>query len=443
MTKAMTATSEILDQRPPADPEAEQWVVGSIILKPSVLDDLSFITPADFYDPTLAAVFSAASEMRSANQPIDVGLLGKRLGGDDWAAKIAKIVGSVPHAANAVHYGRIVARLAKLRRLRDIGAELLRAAQLADDEPEAVLEQAETALADVRLTEDDGVPVTMADASVDAMCRIDEIQRRGQSAGVPTGLATFDADMGGLFPGELTILAARPGNGKTSLALQIAAHNAEQGRLVYFASLEMSAVELSIRMACGASGVSNRLVRIGQLSATDQASLGRAFVEQGKAALEIHDRASLTVAAIRREIRKRTKRGLALAIVDYLQLVTPEDRRLPREQQVARMVRQLKETAREYGIPILCLCQLNRQADGDDVPRLSQLRESGAIEQDGDVVLFLSRHEPTEHEPHNAILTVAKNRNGETGPLRLDWDGPTTRFSCPAVGFSEFAEYAR
>ena len=129
----------------------------------------------------------------------------------------------------------------------------------------------------------------------------------------------------------------------------------------------------------------------------------------------------------------------AVAVVDYLQLVTPDDRRLPREQQVAKIVRALKETARQYDIPILCLCQLNRQADGDDVPRLSHLRESGAIEQDADVVLFLSKHEPTDAEPHNAALTIAKNRNGETGPLRLDWDAGRTRFSCFA-GNNDFAD---
>jgi replicative DNA helicase len=261
------------------------------------------------------------------------------------------------------------------------------------------------------------------------------------SAGIPTGISSFDADMGGLFPGELTILAARPGVGKTSFALQVAAHNAESGRLVYFASLEMSAAELSIRLACGESGVSNRLVRIGKFGADDSQRLSEALRKQAKVALEIHDRSALTVASIRREIRKRKKRGLALAIVDYLQLVTPDDRRLPREQQVARMVRQLKETAREYEIPILCLCQLNRQADGDETPRLSHLRESGAIEQDADVVLFLSKHEPKGGETHNAILIVAKNRNGETGPLRLDWDGGRTRFSVP--GHSEFAEYTQ
>jgi replicative DNA helicase len=437
----MQPTSEILDQRPPADPKAERWVVGSAILKPTVLDDLGFLSPSDFRDEICAPLFVALYEMYRKGAPIDVGLLGRHFHGDDWAARIAEIVSGVPTPVHAVHYGRIVARLAKYRRLREIGIDLLQDAHAAEGEPEEVLERVEAALAGVRLSDGDGEPVALADAAAEATCRIDAIQQRGHGSGVPTGLCSFDNDQGGLFPGELTILAARPGVGKTSLALQVAAHNAERGRLVYFASLEMSAPELSIRLACGESGVSNRLVRIGKFDKNASVRLSDALRRQGSLALEIHDRAALTVAAIRREIRKRKKRGLCLAVVDYLQLVTPDDKRLPREQQVARIVRSLKETAREYEIAILCLCQLNRQAEEDDVPRLSQLRESGAIEMDADVVLFLSKHEPTEAEPHNAILTVAKNRNGETGPLRLYWDGPTTRFSCSQSGFSEFTEH--
>ncbi|MEN6368063.1 MAG: DnaB-like helicase C-terminal domain-containing protein [Thermoguttaceae bacterium] len=440
-----TATSEILDQRPPADPEAERWVVGSAILRPSVLDDLTFLQPSDFYDETLATVFGWLRDRHQRGEPIDVGLLGQHFKGDDWTARLAEIIQAVPVAHHAAYYGRIVATVAKWRCLRNVGEDLIQQAQMAEGEPETLLDAVESKLSTLTLTAGDGEPVTSADAAVQAITHIDAIQQRGQSDGVPTGLFSFDNDQGGLFPGELTILAARPGVGKTSLALQVASHNAERGRLVYFASLEMSAVELSIRLACGESGVSNRSVRIGQFRDGETDRLADALRRQSSMALEIHDRAALTVAAIRREIRKRKKRGLALAVVDYLQLVTPEDRRLPREQQVARMVRSLKETAREYQIPILCLCQLNRQADGDDIPRLSQLRESGAIEQDADVVLFLSKHEPTKAEQHNAILTVAKNRNGETGPIRMNWDGPTTRFSCPEeiAPHKEFAEFSQ
>ena len=435
-------TLEILNEAPPHDAEAERWVVGSIIWKPSVLDEVGVLRPGDFHDENCRELFAALTEMCRAGTPIDGGTLVKRFRADEqWTARIAEILHAVPTPAHALHYAKIVAKNAKLRRLQDIAEVTLQHVHQADVDPDAVIERTESALGKLHLgNAGDGEPVTAREAAMQALARIDAIRERGKSAGLPTGISSFDSDQGGLFPGELTILAARPGVGKTSLALQIAHHNAERGRLVYFASLEMSAVELSIRLACGESGVSNRLVRIGKFSGDDSQRLSDALARQAKALLEIHDRSMLTVAAIRREIRKRKKRGVMLAIVDYLQLLAPEDRRLPREQQVARIVRSLKETAREYDIPILCLCQLNRQADGDETPRLSHLRESGAIEQDADVVLFLQSHEPKDGETHNAILTVAKNRNGETGPLRLHWDGARTRFSVP--GYDEFAGYS-
>jgi replicative DNA helicase len=435
----MNPSQEILEQSPPSDIAAEAWVIGSMMLAPSAIDELGFLRPKDFYSEDLRTVFTALVEMYHAGQPIDGGLLLKRFPGDEWAARFAEMLHATPTAAHAVHYGKIVAKLSKWRHLRDVGENLIQQAHRAEGEPETLLDAVESELAGVQLTGDDDAPVTLADAAVQAIVHLDEIERRGKSAGVPTGLSSFDEDQGGMFPGELVILAARPGCGKTSLGLQVAAHNAERGRLVYFASLEMSAAELSIRLACGDSGVSNRSVRIGKFAEGETTRLSEALRRQAQAVLEIHDKSALTVAAIRREIRKRKKRGLTLAVIDYLQLVTPEDRRLPREQQVAHMVRQLKETAREYEIPILCLCQLNRQADGEEAPRLSQLRESGAIEQDADVVLFLQKHEPKDNETHNTILTVAKNRNGETGPLRLDWDAARTRFSVP--GHSEFSEF--
>ncbi len=438
-------TREILDDQPPAELNAEKMVVSAVMHKPSLLDELS-LAANDFYADDLQAVYAALAEMHRRGDPIDFGLLLRRFDGDDWAAKLAEILHANPYGSHVplsivAHHAKLIVRAAKLRRLQDIGETLIQSAHSGDDEPEEVLERAETALASIRMTPGDGEPVSAMTAALEATARIDAIRERGNGGGVPTGISSFDLDQGGLFPGELIVLAARPGCGKTSLALQIAHHNAGRGRLVYFASLEMSAVELSLRAACGASGVSNRLVRIGKIGPDESRRLANALAEQSKAALEIHDRSALTVASIRREIRKRTKRGLVLAVIDYLQLITPEDRRIPREQQVAGMVRQLKETAREYEIPILCLCQLNRQADGEETPRLSHLRESGAIEQDADVVLFLQQHEPDENETHNAILTVAKNRNGETGALRLNWDGSRTRFSIP--GHPEFAEFSQ
>ena len=348
-----------------------------------------------------------------------MGLLGRHFNSDDWAARIGADSsggsdgGACPCTTVASWPGS--PNIADCRRS---GRTLCRTRTGADGEPEETLERIETALAEIRLTEGDGEPVALADAAVQAIVRIDEIQRRDKSAGIPTGLISFDSDQGGLFPAGLTILAAREsGPSARPLSHPGGAPERRARRLVYFASLEMSAAELSIRLACGKSGVSNRVVQLVSLRATNFRRLSEALNRQSKVLLDIHDRAALTVAAIRREIRKRKSRIDAghrgLSATGH-----PRRSAFPREQQVARPHRAVPQRNwREYAVPILCLCQLNRQADSDETPRLSHLRESGAIEQDADVVLFLSKHEPTDKEPHNAILTIAKNRNGETGPF--------------------------
>lgn len=426
------------DKSVPNDADAEKWVLGSILLRHSVLDEIGWLSHDDFFNDDYATIYRAMCDMHRRGEPIDPGLLKCHFKTDAWAACIAEIAGSVPVVAHVPQYAAIVAKLAKRRRILQAleSGSSLAVGDEADND--AIIDAVESRLAAVKIAGERGEPVKLGDAAVDAACRIDTILTNGKGLGVPIGLYNLDNDIGGLFPGELCILAARPGVGKTSLALQIAYHNAMHGRLVYFASLEMSATELSTRIACSEASVSNHHIRAGKLSDADVKALNREFQEQSRANLEIHDSSFITAATIRREIRKRKKRGLTLAVIDYLQLVTPDDRKLAREQQVSRIVRDLKETAREYQMPILCLCQLNRQAAGDDIPRLSHLRESGAIEQDADVVMFLSGYEATEKEKQdpnsdydprrNATLWVAKNRNGETGAHRLHWDAARTRF---------------
>lgn len=421
---------------PSHDREAEMWVIGSVFMRPSILDDVGWLSGDDFYHDDLRQLFEAMIELRRQGKPIDIALLLKRFPGDEWRMKILEISSSVFHAQHAFHYANIVAEKSKRRQLQMIGLTLAQSATVSET-PDEAMETAEAALGGIRASGERGDPIPLAKAAADANDNIDEILRRGGGGGLPTGLVDIDAYHGGLFPGELIILAARPGIGKTSLALQIANHNAVRGRLVYYASLEMSAVELSKRLACGAANVSNRLVRSGRLTQGDVSRLVESFNEQAAASMDIHDRAGITVATIRREIRKRIKKGIALAVVDYLQLLTPAEQKVPREQQVARMVRGLKDTARDYQIPVLCLCQLNRQPDEYEVPKLNQLRESGAIEQDADVVFMLSKHEPTNDKPHNALLDVAKNRNGETGAHPLWWEPSRTLFTCYSEGFAE------
>ena len=437
---------ELLDRLPPHNLDAEKGVLGSIILEPGRLDEVTnILQPNDFHAEANKLLYIQLIELHDQRKRIDATLILERLQASGrlvavgGSAYIAEVLHAVPYAANAVHYAKIIAKNALWRRLIAAGCKLVQSGYEANGEPEVTLDAAESLLSEIRLQRSDSDPVTASEAALAASKHIDEVQKRGHGAGIGTGLLSYDTDQGGLFPGELVILAARPACGKTSLAMQIAQHNAMRGRLVYFASLEMSSVELSIRMACGDSGVSNRIIRTGNASPENLMAMAKAFAAQSGIALDIHDRSSLTVAAIRREIRKRIKRGIQLAVIDYLQLITPEDRKLPREQQVARMVRQLKETAREYKIPILVLCQLNRQAEANEQPALYHLRESGSIEQDADVVWFLHQHKDKEGEGFNAVLTIAKNRNGETGPLKLVWDGSRTRFSVP--GHSEFTEF--
>ena len=425
------------DRLPPQNLEAEKSVLGCMLLDSDTADDvLPILRAEDFYNDANAKLYAQMVKMVDEGIRIDPMLLMSRLrdsgefeaiGGGAYLGEVAQ---SVAVAAHAKHYAEIVREQSTRRHLLLVGAKLLADGYDAQDTPAAILERAEAALSDIRMGSEETEPVTLYDATSEAITAIDAIQQRGLSSGVFTGLASFDTDQGGLFPGELIILAARPGIGKTSLALQVAYHVAAKGHLTYYASLEMSAVELSTRLACSLSGVSSRLVRTGRITSQDAGKLNNAMTEQSQATLDIHDQPGLTVAEIRRQIRRRKKHGLTLAVIDYLQLLSVEDRRIPREQQVARITKTLKETAREYEIPILCLCQLNRLADGEERPQLSHLRESGAIEQDADVVLFLAPHKPTDLARNNASLIVAKNRNGETGPIPLDWHPSRTQFTC-------------
>lgn len=441
----MTRPTDNLDRVPPHNTEAEMSVLGCILLDAEVCDDVAMILrDGDFYRDANAKLFAQMVAMHNEGLKIDLTLLIERLktsgqfeaiGGHAYLAEVAHTVAVASHAT---HYAEIVRGKSTRRQILDAAYQAVDDAFHAPDRAEDVLERAEASLAKIRGHEVND-PITIHDATIKAVENILAIQERGNTTGVLTGLPAFDNDMGGLFPGELTILAARPGIGKTSFALQVAYHVAMRPRLVYFVSLEMSAVELSTRLACSLSGVSSRLVRTGRLTEQDTSRLTAAMNEQAVAALHIHDQASVTVAAIRRQIRKRKKHGLTLAVIDYLQLLTPEDRKIPREQQVARMTTALKHTAREYDIPILCLCQLNRQADGEEQPKLAHLRESGAIEQDADMVLFLAPHKPTGLDRNNASLIIAKNRNGETGILPLDWHPQRTRFTCTEPICEEWA----
>lgn len=446
MAKTQSAT-EMLDRKLPFDPEAEMGVLGSIILMPDACDEVALIVRSDdFHDDAHRRLFRHMQEMHDAGTKIDITLLVDRLkkagefdtvGGAAYLYKISK---SVPNAAHARYYARIVREKSTLRSLINASTEILRDAYEAQREPKHLLSDAEQKIFAILDNRGSTNVAAIRDVLHDAMDRIDARMRGEHTAGgVETGFLKLDALTGGLHNSELVILAARPSMGKTAFAMNIAEYVALHLRVpTLFCSLEMSAIELADRLLCSVAKVNGHKLRNGTLSHADRIRLVEKAAEISQCPLFVDDSPSRTVseiAAAARRIARREKR-LGLVVIDYLQLIEPDDTDAPRQEQVARIARRLKGLAREAEVPVLCLAQLNRQAEDskDHRPRLSHLRESGAIEQDADVVMFVHReeyyHRGADKEEHEGMaeIIVAKQRNGPVGDIELRWEKEFTRF---------------
>ena len=436
----MPPRSEIFDRTPPHDLTAERQLIGSVLINPDKLDEVgTMILPADFYADAHRTIFAAVAALHEENRAVDTTLLLDRLrstgqleavGGVLYVAEIAA---NTPVSGHAAYYAGIVARHAKYRHVIHAALDALQASYAAAKEPTAILESLEAELSTIRTGDYTGRPQMMQEAVTEALVRIDRSMTQKTGPGTMLGLHCVDEQFGGLLPGEVMYLAARPGVGKTTLACQFAEHNGLKGRLVYFASLEMKGTELATRMLCSASGVSARAVRTAELSDRDLDDLRCTGMELGRATIAIHHRPGLSVYDIRRESRRLKREGLALVIVDYLQRVTPLERRIPRHEQIGQITRDLKAMALELDVPVVCLCQLSRLAE-TETPRLGHLKDSGDIEQDADVVAFLqtnikwTKDRAEEAEPHKAALRVEKMRNMAAANLRLIWDVQRGRF---------------
>lgn len=433
------------DRTPPHDAAAERGVVGSILIDPRRLDEVAGIIQAsDFHNDALATLYRHLREMSDAVQVIDVELLTDRLrrSGDlatiGGTAFLAELLQSVPVAAHAVHYAKIVARDSRKRQIIRTATVMLSDAYDLKADPDEVLSAAESALANIKTGIYENAPVSMYDAVVKAMTEIDGILKRKRTPGVMIGLPEFDEEIGGVFPGELTILAARPAQGKTSLGLQWAVHCAARGRRTYFATLEMAATELALKQLSTEAGVSSQRIRSGRITEDDRKYLADAAGRVALKNLVLHDWPEIRPFDIQRAARRI---DAEIIFADYLQCITPPDGKKKRYEQVGDISRQLKIIARQMQIPVVACCQIGRQADQrtDSRPKLSDLRESGNIEQDADVVLMLYRPDepikapkgtPYEGETWDAELDVAKNRKGVRRRFRLTWDGSRTAFSC-------------
>ncbi len=456
-----SSASEILQRQPPFDLEAEMGVLGSILLLPEVCDDIaSLIRADDFYDDANRTLYQHVRDMHDGGEKIDSTLLVSRLrtAGDydkvGGLAYLARLSIAVPNAAHAAYYAQIVNNKATYRKLIEASTDILRDAYDQAVESRELVAQAEQkvfAIMEGRATKH---AASLNDILHQSMDRL-EARMAGTfvDGGCETGFTDFDTMTGGLHNGELIILAARPSMGKTALAMNISENVALQNQQpTLFVSLEMSAIELADRMLCSLSRVNGHKVRSGTLNPEEHKRLFNKSREIDKSPLYVDDSPSRTVSEIAAAARRIQRRmgGLNLIVIDYLQLIEPDNPRDPRQEQVAKIARRLKGLSREMRVPVLCLSQLNRQAeDGKDHrPRLSHLRESGAIEQDADVVMFVHREEYYHRGEDRAQfagqaeIIIAKQRNGPIGEVPLTWEGEFTRFLDRAPDrHSEFDNY--
>lgn len=452
-------SSEILDRQPPYNAQAEMAVLGSILLKPDVCDEVALmLRTEDFYDDAHARLFECMLAMHDAGRKIDIALLVdelkrkgnyEALGGAQFLASVGE---AVPTAAHVTHYAEIVRTDATSRSLINASTEILRDAYDPGNDPRELLGQAEQKIFSILDRRGSSQISSISDVLHEAMDRIDA-RLRGEhvGSGVDTGFDDLDSLMGGLHNSELIILAARPSMGKTAFAMNIAENVAlHQRQPVLFVSLEMSSIELADRLLCSVAEVDSRRLRNGTISKEDRKRLVDTANKISDSPLFIDDSPNRTVTEVAAAARriKRRQEGLGLIVIDYLQLLQPDDPRDPRQEQVAKMARRLKGLARELEVPLLCLAQLNRQAEvaKENKPRLSHLRESGAIEQDADVVMFVHREEyyltgeERDQATGDAEIIIAKQRNGPIGDIELTWRKEFTRFGNRAIAehYSEF-----
>jgi replicative DNA helicase len=431
----------------PANVDAEKAVLGSILLKPDVCDDVALVVrPDDFHDESHQILYRHLVDLHDGGKRIDATIVLERLRtkGDldriGGAPAIADMLETVPHAAHATHYAQIVRDKSMLRSLIDASTDILRDAYDSADEPRELLARAESRIFEILEHRSSAEAKPIDEVLEDVMVRMDARMKHEHAlGGVETGFTQLDTLCGGLHNSELIILAARPSMGKTALAMNIAEHVAISARQpVLFVSLEMACLELADRLLCSAAQVNGHRLRNGTISQEDRRRLVQKSAEISSAPLYIDDTPGRTlteIAAVARRLKRR--QGLALVVIDYLQLIEPDNPRDPRQEQVARIARRLKMMSRELDIPVLCLAQLNRQAEQsrDNKPRLNHLRESGAIEQDADVVMFVHREEyyqttdeDKERVKGQAEIIVAKQRNGPIGDVKLLWQHDYTRF---------------
>lgn len=432
-----------LGRIPPQSVEAEQSVIGCMLLdKEAVPSIAEILKTEDFYRDDHKEIFDAIIDLFQRAEPIDLITIAEQLklrgtldkvGGLEYLTSIAT---SVPTTANAKHYARIVEEKALLRKLIKASSDIINMGYEASEEVSILLDKAEKNIFDIIQRRNTQGFSHIKDVLVETFDRLEELyNNKGFITGIATGFTDLDYKTAGLQNSDLVLIAARPAMGKTSFALNIAQYAAIHKNIpVAIFSLEMSKDQLVNRILCSEVMIDSHKMKIGKLDDTDWQKMARALGPLSEAPIYIDDTPGVSVMDIRAKCRRlKLEKDLGLVVIDYIQLMQGRGRTESRQQEISEISRSLKILAKEINVPVIALSQLSRapEARTDHRPMLSDLRESGAIEQDADMVMFLYRddyYNPDTEKQNIAEVIIAKHRSGSTGTVELRWFGEYTKF---------------
>ena len=427
---------------PPHNMEAEQSVLGACMLsKDALYDVLEKVREEDFYNKNHGEIFAAIKALEKKGSPVDVLTVSDELARRNsldmvgGRAYVATLSANVPSTSNAGQYASIVTDSAEMRRLIETAADIMEQGYSSELPASTILDHAEQQIFEIAQSRNTRDMAKLKDVLADNMALINELaDKKGEIIGVPTGFIDLDKMTSGMQKSDLIILAARPSMGKTAFALCVARNAAIKGYKVAIFSLEMGKMQLSQRLLSMEAGVDSHRLRTGRLDNNDWMKMSAVMDRLSEADIRIDDTPGMTVMGIKNKCRRmKAEAGLDLVIIDYLQLMSGDGRAESRQQEVSNLSRNLKQLARELDCPVMVLSQLSRAVEtrSDHRPQLADLRESGAIEQDADVVLFLYRDEvynPETEQPGECEVHVSKQRNGPIGDVHVLWQGRYTRF---------------
>jgi len=437
----------MIDRVPPQNIDAEQAVLGAMLIKKEAIAEVSqILRPEDFYRDAHKIVYEAMLTLFNKNEPADIVTVSEYLNNENLMEKvggvtfITALANTVPTAANVTYHAKIVREKADLRHLINTATDIAGMAYESSDDVADVIDKSEKMIMEVANRQNVSAFTPMRDIVMETFDKINVLyENKGGLTGIPCGFTDLDKLTSGLQASDLILVAARPSMGKTAFTLNIGAHVAlKEHKNVAFFSLEMSKQQLVQRMLCSEGGIDSQKLRKGELDKTDWSKLVNVANKVAEAPLYIDDTAGITVMELRSKARRlKAEKGLDLIIIDYLQLMqgrTGKGATDNRQQEISEISRSLKAVARELNVPVIALSQLSRSVESRQIkrPMLSDLRESGSLEQDADIVMFLYREDYYDPETVNKNITeviVAKHRNGPVDTVKMFFKKEFTRFN--------------